>query len=176
VLGKGNSYKLKIENLTMTKVILISGLTENHVIGKDNTIPWHIKEDFQLFKEKTQDNVIIMGRNTWESLPKKPLPNRVNIVISKKIKKALQDEIILNSIDEAIKYCKRFYDDKDIFLIGGSKIYAEGLDYATHMYLSHIKKEYAGDTYFPEFDKEQWRVTEEKEYDEFVFKVWKKIK
>jgi dihydrofolate reductase len=156
------------------KIILISGLTQNHVIGKDNTIPWYIKEDFQLFKEKTLEHVIIMGRKTWDSLPKKPLPNRVNIIISKKLKKAENDEIVLNSIEEALMYSKRFYSEKDIFLIGGSRIYTEGLEVATHMYLSHIKREYDGDTYFPKFDTTQWNIEEEKDYEEFTFKVWEK--
>jgi dihydrofolate reductase len=157
------------------KIILISGLTQNHVIGKDNTIPWYIKEDFQLFKKYTENNVIIMGRKTWDSLPKKPLPNRVNIVISRTMVSGASYKVF-TSLQDAIQYSLKEHQEKDIFLIGGSRIYTEGLEVATHMYLSHIKKEYDGDTYFPKFNTQQWNVTQEKEYDEFVFKVWKKIK
>lgn len=157
----------------MQKIILISGLTNNHVIGKDNSLPWYIKEDFQLFKEKTLENVIIMGRKTWESLPKKPLSKRENIVISRTME-AGDGYLVFTSLADGIKYSSQEHQDKDIFIIGGASIYTEGLDYATHMYLSHIKKEYEGDTYFPKFDENQWNVTKQKEYDEFVFNVWER--
>lgn len=155
-------------------IIIISALAQNNVIGKENKIPWYIKEDFKLFKEHTSGHVIIMGRNTWESLPIKPLPNRVNIIISKKLKKAKESEIILDSIDEAIMYTKRFYPDKKVFLIGGSSIYREGLEKANYMFLSHVKKEYEGDTFFPEFNETNWEVKQQKDFEEFIFKIWKK--
>ena len=157
------------------EIIIHTAIAKNRVFGKENKIPWYIKEDFELFKQNTTNQIVIMGRNTWESLPEKfrPLPNRENIVISSNQK----DEypIWAKDIPSALTYCKLTNPDKKIFLIGGARIYQEGIDkYATHMYLSHLNKEYDGDRFFPEFSKNDWKVIEEKQFDEFTFKIWKR--
>src|SRR5579872_2343493 len=100
----------------------------NYGIGKNNTIPWTIPSDLQRFKKLTLNNIVIMGKNTWNSLPKKPLLNRINIIISNTITETkeiniineMKDTYIVKSFEEALSKCP---SDKQIFIIGGSKIY-----------------------------------------------------
>jgi dihydrofolate reductase len=155
-------------------ISIICALTKNRVIGNNEKIPWHIKEDFQLFKEKTEHQITIMGRLTFESIPKKfrPLPNRINIVISRN-KVQEQNVLTFNSIANAIEYSKANHPTKEIFLIGGSRIYKEGLSFANHLYLSFIKKDYEGNVYFPEVDFSKYVELESVDFKEFVFKKYK---
>lgn len=154
-------------------ISIISAVSENNVIGNKGKIPWHIKEDFKIFKELTLNNVIIMGRKTWVSLPKRPLPNRINIVVGQK---EITDNVeYFKSLNEAIEHSKKNYPEKEVFLIGGHGIYREGLEIANTMYLSHVFAEFKGDTFFPEYDKDKWKVVEEKEYEPFIFKKYERI-
>ena len=140
---------------------IIAALTEDRVIGKNNSIPWHIPEDFKHFKEETQNSTILMGRKTYESIGR-PLPNRDNVVISR----TLEDEkvYIARSLEEALAKAKEI--GKDIYVIGGSKIYQEAMPIADELILSWIKKKYEGDTYFPRIQNE-WKPYKEEDHDEF---------
>ena len=158
------------------KIEIIVAMTPNRVIGKDGTLPWRIKEDMQLFKEITLDidgSSVLMGRNTYESIPKKfrPLPGRLNIVVSKK----LQPEaniVICPSLDEAIGEAKNY--QKPIFVIGGVSMYQEALPKADILHISHIHKEYEGDTYFPKINLNEeangWAVNAEKYFPDFTYR------
>ena len=163
----------------MKKVIIISALTKNRVIGNEGKIPWYIKEDFELFKKFTTNNIVIMGRKTFLSLPEKfrPLPNRINVVISRnldfEIEKNYKDFFVFNNLQNSIEFCKNNFDKK-IFLIGGRMIYEEGLNYCSHMYLSFVKKNYLGDTLFPKFDEKNFKIIEEKSFNDFDFKIFEK--
>ena len=123
----------------------------NGGIGKNNTLPWHISEDLINFKKITYNNTIIMGRKTWESLPKKPLPNRRNIVLTTKK---------INNIEtySTIDLCLRTLKDDgviDIFVIGGKQIYNSFYNYANILHITFIDKIVDGiDTYFPVSMKE----------------------
>jgi dihydrofolate reductase len=154
-------------------ISIICALTKNRVIGNNEKIPWHIKEDFKLFKEKTENQIVIMGRLTFESIPKKfrPLPNRTNIVISRNEMKE-ENVLTFNSLEKAINLCKNNYDKKEIFLIGGNRIYSEGINFANQLYLSFIKKDYQGNVFFPKIDFSNYKKIEEKEFEEFVFKKY----
>lgn len=123
---------------------IIAAVSRNNVIGINNSIPWKIKEDMQMFKKLTTNNTIIMGRKTFESIGK-PLPNRKNIIISSN---KINDVITYSSLREAINNCK----NEEIFLIGGSKIYEEGMNYADKLYITLVNKSINGDTYFPFID------------------------
>jgi len=154
-------------------VSIIAAFTKNRVVGKDGALPWHLSEDMKLFKELTINQTVIMGRKTYDSLPAKfkPLPQRHNIVVSRSLKStSIAGVEVCPSVEAAIEKGKRY--GKEIFIIGGASIYAQALPYTTKMYLSHLKKEYEGDTYFPEFDVREWEIIETKEFADFILKVY----
>jgi dihydrofolate reductase len=154
-------------------IAMIVGMTKERVIGKHNSLPWHIREDLKNFKELTTGNVVIMGRKTYESLPQKfrPLPNRHNIVLSRSM--ASQEGIELcDSVENALRIAKLHH--KNIFIIGGSTIYNQFLPFTDTMFISYIKKNYEGDTYFPAFDETIWDITETREFEEFTFVKYEK--
>ena len=146
---------------------LILACTINGGIGKDNTIPWNIKEDLKLFQDITthidynlhsiKKNAIIMGRKTWESLPYKPLKNRLNIIITsnpKKINSSKNNNVLAyDNLDRALEYCSNDISINDIFVIGGKTLYELCLfnphysKYLTYIHLSIIPKNYLCDTF-----------------------------
>jgi dihydrofolate reductase len=136
---------------------MIVGMTEDRVIGKDNDLPWpKIKEDMKHFRKITTGHPIIMGRKTWDSIPDKykPLPKRTNIVVTRQKDLALGGAEVFNSLEGAITYAATL--DEEVFIIGGSSLYKEALPKTNKLYLTIIKGEHEGDTFFPEFDKSKW--------------------
>jgi len=150
------------------KIIIIAAMTENGVIGKDNALPWSLKADMAHFKELTMGCPCIMGRKTWESLPKRPLPGRLNIVISRSL--AARDApgaTVLPSLQEAVRHCARWH--KKIFICGGASIYRESLSLAHKIELTVIHRQYEGDAFFPKIDAARWRKTRAIDFDELSF-------
>ena len=140
------------------KGILVAVSPEG-IIGKDNTIPWHYSADLKRFKRLTTGNTIIMGRKTWESLPKKPLPNRRNIVITRS---SIENIECFNSIDDALRTC-----EGDVWFIGGAGIYQEAMQKADIIDMTLVPDNVTGEkcVYFPEIDK-SWKEGETKTLDE----------
>lgn len=137
---------------------MIAAMSSNRVIGRNKDLPWHLPDDFNFFKETTKGHCVIMGRKNFESLPPKfkPLPNRTNIVITRDQNYEAEGAEIVHSLETAI--AKASQDSpEEIFIIGGGEIYKLGLAYADKIYLTEIKGEIEGDTYFPEFSKSQWK-------------------
>lgn len=153
-------------------IIIISAVADNWVIGRKNGIPWHIPEDFKLFKSYTSGNVIIYGRKTFESLGFKPLLNRHNIVVSSTMGKTPGFDVC-KSLPDALQRAKEY--GKDIYICGGAQIYTEGMKYADKLYISHVKGEFEGDTHFPEISS-GWTVTREEKHDKFTFKEYEKLR
>lgn len=154
-------------------VSLIVAKSENNVIGKDGKIPWYIPEDLKRFKKLTTNNVVIMGRKTYESLPEeyKPLPNRLNIIISRLINYSPKNCIVSNSLEAAIK---KAGTNKEIFIIGGSEIYEESLKYVSKIYMTEVLGDFDGDTYFPKLGHGWVEVKkEEKEGYRFIDLIYK---
>jgi dihydrofolate reductase len=139
------------------KGILVAVSPEG-IIGKDNTIPWHYSADLKRFKRLTTGNTIIMGRKTWESLPKKPLPNRRNIVITRS---SIENIECFKSIDDALQTC-----EGDIWFIGGAGIYQEAMQKADLIDMTLVPDNVTGEKciYFPEIDK-SWKEGETKTLD-----------
>jgi len=152
-------------------MIIIAAMTGRRVIGKDNAMPWHIKEDMQLFKRFTTDNTVIMGRKTYDSL-KRPLKNRNNIVISSSMAES-EGLTVCRTLEEALDVAERYR--KENFIIGGARVYEQALPLADEMYLSFVRKDYEGDVFFPAFDEKEWKTREIREYDEFVWKSYVRI-
>ncbi len=136
------------------KISLISAVAQNDIIGKNNDLPWHLPDDFAYFKRKTSHHPIIMGRKSMDGLGK-PLPNRTNIVLTRNPDFRPEGVTVVHTLDDAIAAAKAV-NDQEIFVIGGSEIYAMALPIATTLYLTEIHKAYDGDASFPAFDKADW--------------------
>ncbi len=148
------------KNTTNMKLALIAALANNRVIGKDNQLIWHLPEDLKHFKKLTTGHHIIMGRKTFESIGK-PLPNRVNIVISRNETFRAPGAFLVSSLDQAIKKAR---PDALPFIVGGATIYKEALNYVTDMYLTIIDKDFEGDAYFPKFKESDWQIVSESKH------------
>ena len=146
----------------LQEIILIAAMAENRVIGKNNTLPWTVKGNLARFKELTMGWPCIMGRKTWESLPKKPLPGRLNIIISNTFTQ--EDVKIFPSLESAIEYCA---DYEKIFICGGESIYRQAMPLANRIDLTLIHGEYDGDTFFPELDDNIWKKMQTESFDTF---------
>ena len=132
---------------------LIVAYDNNRVIGHNNTLPWHIPKDLQRFSNLTIGRTVVMGYNTFTSLPKQlPLPYRLNIILSSKERKLPENTIQAYTIEEAIEIAKNTNPNKELFFIGGEGVYRQVLDIVDYMYITEIKHTYKGDTYFPEVD------------------------
>lgn len=149
-------------------VIIIAAVAKNGVIGKNNKLPWDIPEELQHFRSITAGSTVLMGRKTFESVGR-PLPNRKNIIITRSAL-SIPGVTVCASVEEGLEKAKAY--NKDVFIIGGANIYEQTIPLADKLYISHIKKEYEGDTYFPEFDRAEWEVEKKKEYSEFTFVVY----
>lgn len=147
----------------MANVYIIVALAKNLAIGKDNALLWHISEDLKRFKSLTQGNTIFMGRKTYESLPKRPLPNRKHLILSRsKTYEGIENVCRISSIEEFLNYAKR--TSEDIYVIGGGEIYKQMLPYATKMFVTEIDAVFEdADTYFPQIKPEEWEVEKESE-------------
>jgi len=148
---------------------LIVGMTRNRVIGKNNSLPWHIPEDLKNFKEVTLNKTVVMGRKTFDSIVSmigKPLPNRKNIVLSRSMQP--QEGVEVCSIQQILDL------KEDAFIIGGASIYKQFLPYVDRMYISWIKKDYEGDSLFPEFSLDNFKVIEKKDFEEFEFVIYER--
>lgn len=139
-------------------------------------MPWHLPKDFKWFKEKTLGNIIAMGRTTYNSIGR-ALPKRLNIVLSRNPELRLQDAFIGN-FETVLSYFKE--SNIEVFVIGGSEIYRQFLPYADRLYITHIEHEFEGDTYFPEYDLNDYNVAYERHEtcDKYPlrFNIYEKIK
>lgn len=157
-------------------ISMIAAVGKNLELGKNNDLIWHFKEDMKFFKETTMGHPVIMGRKTFESLPK-ALPGRKNIVISANPEYKADGAEVVTSVEEAIKLAET--EDTDAFVIGGVRIYAEFLPYADNLYLTEINAECLdADTYFPDFNKSDYIKEIVNFYDvdgtEFYHVIYKK--
>lgn len=154
--------------------IIIAAVAKNGVIGKsDNTMPWHISEEFKHFKNTTIGYVLIMGRRTFESLGK-PLKKRLNIVITRKkdYQPPFENVYVVNSLESAIEYCRQGTYEK-VFISGGAEIYRQALakGYVDEMILSHLDFDAQGDVFFPDFEPSDWKIGSREKREQFEI-VW----
>lgn len=149
---------------------LIAAHDPNLVIGKDGELPWRYSEDLKHFKATTIGKTIVMGRGVFEELNEKPLPNRKNIVLTST--KSYSNVEYYSSLEDALKNI----DEEEVFIIGGGVLYSQTIDKADKLIITEIKKEYKGDTYFPEYrDKigTKWQEVSRKETKELNFIEYK---
>jgi dihydrofolate reductase len=161
----------------MTTIVVAMG--EKNEIGFENRLLWHLPKDLKHFKEITSGHPVIMGRKTYESIGK-PLPNRTNIVVSRKTDWFEEGILIVGSIKEAVKFAKKI--DEEVFIIGGGKIYGQTMDITDRLEVTLVKAELEADTYFPKIDPKVWKMTSEtyhekddkNQYD-FCFQTYERI-
>ena len=133
---------------------LIVAVAENGAIGKNNDLLWHISDDLKRFKALTTGHCIIMGRKTYESFPKRPLPNRRNIVITHGDGSGLEGCEVVHSVQEALEQCE---SDEQPFIIGGATVYRQFLPFVARIYLTKVFATFDADTFFPPIDTEEFR-------------------
>ncbi len=135
-------------------ITLVVATAKNGCIGINNDMPWHIPEDFAFFKAYTSGKPVVMGRKTWESLPKKPLPNRRNIVITRQADYVAEGAEVVGDLQAAFALCA---DASEIIVMGGAQIYAEALPLATDLRITEVDLNVEGDAYFPTVDANVWQ-------------------
>ena len=143
------------------KISLIVAVSKNGIIGKDNNLVWHLPKDMKFFKETTLNHHVIMGRKNFESIPHKysPLPNRVNVVITRQKDYKAEGCIIAHSLEESLQIAKQ-NKDQEPFIIGGGEIYKIAIEsgIVDKIYLTKVMHHFHGDTYFPKLGPE-WKET-----------------
>jgi dihydrofolate reductase len=141
-------------------------MSENRVIGKNNTLPWRLPEDLKYFKRTTMGSSVIMGRKTWDSIGK-VLPGRTNIIVTRSPTLQIERVKMALSVPEAIELAEHtaLIDGSDeAFIIGGAELYSEAMPFADRFYLTRVHAEVEGDTFLQSFDEAAWREISRKEY------------
>ena len=160
-------------------ITLIVAMGKNREIGKENQLLWHLPKDLKHFKELTSGYPIIMGRKTYESIGK-PLPNRTNIVISRKNDWFEEGILIVGSIKEAVKFAKKI--DEEVFIIGGGNIYEQTIDLADKLEVTLVDAVLDADTFFPKINEKIWQKTNEERHQkdeknefDFCFQTYERV-
>lgn len=137
----------------MSEIVLVVAIADNGVIGKDGGIPWHISEDMKRFKAMTMGHTLVMGRKTWESLPKRPLPGRVNVVVTRQQNWQAEGAVTASSLGQATAGTSG-----TVMVIGGAEIYERALPMASRVELTEVHQAFDGDAKF-DLDRSGWRET-----------------
>ena len=163
---------------TKQRITIIAAAASNHALGKDNKLIWHLSKDLQHFKTLTSGHAVIMGRKTFESMPR-ALPNRTNIVITRQSDYQAEKITVTSSLSEALTIAK---DDPRPFIIGGGEIYKQSMNIADEIELTRVHADFEADTFFPEINSHQWKevwreehAADEKHAYAFTFLRYKKI-
>lgn len=141
---------------------IIAAKSDNHVIGKDNDLVWHMPADLKFFKNKTKGHWVIMGRKTFESMDG-PLPNRTHIIITRQPDYQAAGCHVTDNVEHAFKIAEA-QNLEEVFILGGAEIYAQTMDKADRMFITEIKSTFEGDTFFPEIDTDYWKEVRRDEH------------
>ena len=139
------------------KLSMIVATDTNKGIGKGNDMPWHISSDLKRFKELTSGHPVVMGRKTWESLPKKPLPKRENIVLTRNLNFSAEGATVINSAGDL----KKLNLKGEIFIIGGAEVYRLFYPQISNLYLTRVKETFDCDTYLDFLEMDEWETINE---------------
>lgn len=160
-------------------ITIIAAIGNKNALGKDNQLLWKLPKDLKHFKTLTENHPVVMGRKTYESIGK-ALPNRTNIVVSRKENWFQEGILIVSTLKEALKFAKKI--NEDFFVIGGGEIYKQTIDIADKLEITQVNGDFEADTFFPKIDPKIWQKTDEEchskddknEYD-FCFQTFEKI-
>jgi dihydrofolate reductase len=139
-------------------ISIIAAVAKNGVIGKANDLPWRLPDDMKFFMETTSGHHVIMGRKNYDSLPPKfkPLANRTNIVVTRQKDFTANGCVVVHDLNDGIQLAKKG-GEKELFVMGGAEIYKVALPITDILYLTEIETEIEGDTFFPEWNKNEWK-------------------
>lgn len=146
----------------MSIVSLVVAVSRNGVIGRDGGLPWHISSDLRRFKAVTMGKPVIMGRKTWESLPKKPLPGRTNIIVTRQAAFEAAGALVAADVEAALALAA-LEQPGEICVIGGGEIYRQTLPHARRIHLTEVDMDVEGDTRFPSLSPSEWREVSREE-------------
>ncbi len=162
-------------------ISLVAARGRNGVIGSEGALPWRLRSDLQKFKQTTIGKPCVMGRKTWDSLQLRPLPGRLNLVISRNPDFAAKGALVCATLDEALSIARETAREDgvdEVCIIGGAQIYALALPKARRLYISEVDANPVGDARFPDFDEADWREVSaervepgEKDDHAFTFRV-----
>jgi dihydrofolate reductase len=144
-------------------ISIIVAIASNYAIGKNNDLLWHIPNDLKRFKRLTENHYIVMGKRTYYSLPKRPLPKRTSLVITDIEGEEIDGCIMAYSIGEAID---KMDDQKENFIIGGGSIYKQFMPLACKLYITRVHKDFEADTFFPEISLKDWELVSIEDVDD----------
>lgn len=163
----------------MTISIIVAAST-NNVIGKNNLLPWHLPSDMKYFKNTTWGMPILMGRKTFESMGSKPLPGRMNIIITRQEGWTAEGVVVVNSWNDALFVAKES-DSKEVFVIGGGEIFADTFKKADKIYMTRVHTMIDGDVFFPAINEKEWKLlsaktckADEKHAFDYTFELWER--
>ncbi|UQB67303.1 dihydrofolate reductase [Epilithonimonas zeae] len=160
-------------------ITIIAAIGNKNALGKDNQLLWKLPKDLKHFKTLTENHPVVMGRKTYESIGK-ALPNRTNIVVSRKENWFQEGILIVSTLKEALKFAKKI--NEDFFVIGGGEIYKQTMEVADKLEITQVNGDFEADTFFPKIDPKIWQKTDEEchskddknDYD-FCFQTFEKI-
>jgi dihydrofolate reductase len=156
------------------EIIIIAAVSSNNVIGREGALPWHYPADMKHFRRTTGKHPILAGRKTFESFPRRPLPNRTNLVLTRNTTyDAPPGVIVCSDIEEARNYCEE-KDAEKLFILGGAEIYHLTLPITDEMILTHIPEEVEGDTFFPEWNRTEWKEVDHREEEGLIFATYRR--
>lgn len=156
-----NQNTLKQREKYKSMISIIVAVSDDWGIGKDNELLWPISGDLKRFKRLTTGKTVVMGKKTWYSLPKRPLPGRKNIVLTDIPDEKIDGSETVYSIEEALNKCTI---EEEAFVIGGGSIYRQFMPKADRLYITHVHMKAPADVYFPEIDQDVWEITEKEHF------------
>lgn len=161
------------------KISLVAAIAENGAIGKDNKLLWHLSNDLKFFKAYTLGKVIVMGRKTFESIGRRALPGRINVVITNSVEIDVENIVVFKSLDAALSYYK---SAEEVCIVGGAQMYAEALPIATHLILTRVSTSPEADVYFPNINWHNWKLlseekhlADEKHAFDYTFQIFERV-
>ena len=147
----------------MSKISIIAAVADNYAIGKANNLPWHLPADLKHFRQLTTGHAIVMGKRTFESLPKGPLSNRKNIVLTSVMSEGVNEGYFeADSLEDAVYLCEH---EEKVFIIGGATVYKQSINKVDTMYITWIHNDFSADTYFPEIDFNEWKEVNREDHN-----------
>ena len=154
------------------RVVLVAAVADNGVIGSDGDIPWHLPEDLRHFRATTRGNTVLMGRRTYESIGR-PLPDRTNLVVTRNPDWRADGVLVVHSVTDGIDRAQGLHGD--VMVIGGGDVYAAAMPYADAQVLTEVHASPEGDTYYPAWNRADWREVRREPHDGHDFVWWERV-